>query len=107
MCEFVRYPAGRVNRKDRAALIENFGASRQRVYEELRQFLEVVGSGDITDDYAAMMSTLPSRQCREAEALFRDYMHLFTDTKGLRMRVLRLVHEAYAAGLEESAAASS
>jgi len=88
-------------------VIENFGASRQRVYEELRQFVDVVDGGGITDEYAAMMSTLPDRQCQEAEALFRDYMDLFADTRGLRMRVLRLVHDAYAAGREDCAEASS
>ena len=86
-------------------LIENFGASRQRVYEELRQFLEVVEGGDLADEYAAMMSTLPGRQRQDAEALFRDYMDLFADTRGLRMRVLRLVHDAYAAGREDPAEA--
>lgn len=83
--------------------MENFGASRQRVYAELREFLEVVENGDIADNYAAMMSALPEDQCQEAEALFRDYMHLFTESRGLRMRVLRLVHEAYTAGRADSA----
>lgn len=88
-------------------MIENFGASRQRVYEELRQFLDVVDGGGVADEYADMMSTLPGRQRREAEALFRDYMEMFTDTKGLRMRVLRLVHEAYTAGRDDSTGAPS
>ncbi len=86
---------------------ENFGASRQRVFEELGQFLEVVENGGLADEYAAMMNTLPERQRREAEVLFRDYLTLFTEAKGMRMRVLRLVHEAYTAGQQDSAATSA
>lgn len=87
--------------------MENFGASRQRVYEELGEFLEVVENGGIADEYAAVMTTLPERQRLEAEALFRDYLTVFTDAKGLRMRVLRLLHETYTAGQQEPGSASS
>jgi hypothetical protein len=88
-------------------LIENFGASRQRVYEELGQFLEVVENGGIADEYAAMMNALPQRQRVDAEAVFRDYLNVFTDAKGLRMRVLQMVQEAYTAGQRDSDDASS
>lgn len=87
--------------------MENFGASRQRVYEELGQFLEVVENGGIADEYAAVMNTLPERQRLEAEALFRDYLTVFTEAKGLRMRVLQLLHEAYTVGQQDADPAES
>ena len=75
---------------------DNCGANRARVYEELQDFLGIVG--DCPDEYAAMMRDLPDWQRRQVEELFRDYPVVFARTKGLQMRMLRIVHDAYKAG---------
>jgi hypothetical protein len=75
---------------------DNCGANRARVYEELQDFLGIVA--DCPDEYAAMMRDLPDRQRHQVEELFRDYPAVFARTKGLQMRMLRIVHDAYKAG---------
>jgi hypothetical protein len=75
---------------------DNCGADRARVYEELQDFLGIVA--DCPDEYAAMMRDLPDWQRRRVEELFRDYPVVFASTKGLQMRMLRIVYDAYKAG---------
>lgn len=75
---------------------DNCGANRARVHEELQDFLGIVE--DYPDEYAVMMCDLPDWQRRQVEELFRDYPVVFARTKGLQMRVLRIVHDAYKAG---------
>jgi hypothetical protein len=74
---------------------DNCGADRRRVYEELQDFLGIVA--DCPDEYAMMMRDLPDRQRRQVEELFRDYPVIFARTKGLQMRILRIVHDVYKA----------
>ena len=81
-------------------MLENHGASRQRVFAEMRQFLDIVGSGETADEYTMLMGSLPDHVCQQAETLLRDYPGVFADTDGLRMRLLHLVSKAYAAGRE-------
>lgn len=75
---------------------DNSGADRLRVCEELAEFLSIVA--DCPDKYAMMMRDLPDRQRRQVEELFRDHPVVFARTKGLQMRMLRIVHDAYMAG---------
>ena len=75
---------------------DNYGADRAQVYEELREFLGIVA--DCPDRYAALMRDLPEWQRHRVEELFRDYAAAFARAEGLRMRVLRIVRNAYEAG---------
>ena len=44
-----------------------------------------------------MMRDLPERQRRQVEELFRDDPEVFAGTKGLQVRILGIVHDAYKA----------